>query len=94
MHRRESCEHYDDCLDEAVANKWKSFSCLGCTNHKLKVVVVEIYPDAPAEPPELGAMAGSQLSMLLTEKMKKFGIQSDGGGKRWGWGKLPRKKAE
>jgi len=29
-HRREECQHYDACLDQASALSWPSFSCNGC----------------------------------------------------------------
>lgn len=30
LHRDLWCEHYEDCLGEAVARDWASWSCLGC----------------------------------------------------------------
>jgi hypothetical protein len=29
-HRREDCQHYEACLEEASALLWPSFSCCGC----------------------------------------------------------------
>ncbi|HUB06777.1 MAG TPA: hypothetical protein VMB50_07245 [Myxococcales bacterium] len=29
-HRRLFCPHYDDCLDEAVARGWNSWTCSRC----------------------------------------------------------------
>jgi len=29
-HRREDCRYYDQCLNEASAKRWRSFSCEGC----------------------------------------------------------------
>ena len=30
IHRREDCDHYEVCLEEASALMWQSFSCKGC----------------------------------------------------------------
>ena len=29
-HRNLNCNHYDNCLDEAVRRGWQSFSCMKC----------------------------------------------------------------
>lgn len=34
LHRKEDCEHYDDCLEEASCQGWKSFSCHGCKKYE------------------------------------------------------------
>ncbi|MCP4677149.1 MAG: hypothetical protein GY854_16870 [Deltaproteobacteria bacterium] len=39
-HRKESCLHYDGCLEEASALLWPSFSCEGC----------KLYMEKTAEP--------------------------------------------
>lgn len=31
MHRNLFCEHYDNCLDEAVKHGWNSFTCVRCS---------------------------------------------------------------
>ncbi|MBN2802125.1 MAG: hypothetical protein JXR91_03425 [Deltaproteobacteria bacterium] len=33
IHRKEECVHYDDCLTEASALLWPSFSCKGCESY-------------------------------------------------------------
>ncbi len=35
VHRRDGCEHYDDCLSFAALSRWRSFSCLQCTDFAL-----------------------------------------------------------
>lgn len=30
IHRREDCNYYEVCLEEASALMWQSFSCKGC----------------------------------------------------------------
>lgn len=36
FHRRESCAHYESCLEEASALLWPSFSCEGCKLYTAK----------------------------------------------------------
>ncbi|MDJ0762389.1 MAG: hypothetical protein QNJ97_05315 [Myxococcota bacterium] len=33
IHRKETCLHYESCLDQASALLWPSFSCEGCPNY-------------------------------------------------------------
>jgi hypothetical protein len=30
QHRNLNCNHYDNCLDEAVRRGWQSFTCIKC----------------------------------------------------------------
>ena len=34
-HRNLNCNHYDNCLDEAVRRGWQSFSCMKCPLYAL-----------------------------------------------------------
>jgi hypothetical protein len=34
-HRNLNCQHYDQCLDEAVRRGWQSFTCMKCPLYQL-----------------------------------------------------------
>ena len=34
QHRRDDCDFYDQCLDEAAVKRWPSFSCVDCRDFK------------------------------------------------------------
>ncbi|MBN2716132.1 MAG: hypothetical protein JXX14_09780 [Deltaproteobacteria bacterium] len=34
LHRKDDCCNYDRCLDKAATLRWRSFSCIGCSEYK------------------------------------------------------------
>lgn len=34
LHRQDDCENYDECLDKAAMQQWRSFSCIGCAEYR------------------------------------------------------------
>lgn len=78
--RYDDCRHYDCCLDQASALRWRSFTCKDCAEYKEKENKLEgmflTGPDEQTFPPAVGGLSPTHAERKRwTAIMKELGIE-------------------
>lgn len=76
FHRREECENYDKCVNEAASKRWKSFSCQACGDFRKSrpkyvcLTVVDTHEFLPT-PPKITR----EEKRVMRHNLKEMGVK-------------------